>query len=298
MKPKVVVIVGQTATGKSALAVRVAKKYNGEIISADSRQVYKGIDLGTGKVTKKEMGGIPHFLIDVANPKKQFSVAEYKKLADKKIEEILNRGHLPIIVGGTGFYIDAVTKGIVLPEVPPNKILRKDLEKKTAGALYNILERLDKVRAKDIDPRNKVRIVRAIEVASALGKVPPITAIVPNYDFIKIGLKFPDEKLKQRIKLRLRKRIRGGMASEIFELRRKGVPWKRFIELGFDQKYIALFLKKKINEKEMLLRLLQANWQYAKRQMTWFKRDTKIKWFPTPSGALAFLASIPKLRAL
>src|SRR3989338_11675290 len=126
---KILVILGQTATGKSDLAVKIAKKIHGEIISADSRQVYKGLDIGTGKITKREMGGVSHHLLDIANPKRKFTVAEYKKLAEIKIQEIISRDKIPIICGGTGFYIDAVTKGIIFPEVPPNIKLRKSLEK-------------------------------------------------------------------------------------------------------------------------------------------------------------------------
>ena len=128
-KSKVIVILGTTATGKSDLAVKIAKKIKGEIISADSRQVYIGLDIGTGKITQKEMRGVPHHLLDVANPKHKFSVVQYKKLAEEKIKEIISRGNVPIICGGTGFYIDAITNGTIFPEVPPNKSLRKILEK-------------------------------------------------------------------------------------------------------------------------------------------------------------------------
>ncbi|OGI60502.1 tRNA (adenosine(37)-N6)-dimethylallyltransferase MiaA [Candidatus Nomurabacteria bacterium RIFCSPHIGHO2_01_FULL_37_25] len=276
---RIIVILGQTATGKSDLAVKIAKKIGGEIISADSRQVYKGLDIGTGKITEKEMQTIPHYLLDVANPKKQFTVAQYKILADKKIKEVIDRDKIPILCGGTGFYIDAVTKGMIFPKVPPNKKLRKDLEQKTAETLFNILKKLDKDRAKSIDSKNKVRLIRAIEIAKALGEVPKITEATPPYKFIKIGLKVPEKTLKRKIRIRLRKRIRSGMAIELYNLRKAGVPWKRFIELGFDQKYIALFLQGKISNKEMLEKLFKSNWQYAKRQMTWFKRDKEIKWF-------------------
>ena len=275
----VIVIVGQTATGKSKLAVRLAKKFNGEIISADSRQVYRGLDLGTGKISKEEMQDVPHHLLDVVNPKKQFTVAEYKKLAEKKIKEIIARGKIPIICGGTGFYIDAVTKGMILPEVPPNKKLRETLNKKTAPALFKMLQKLDNARAQNIDSNNKVRLIRAIEITKKLGRVPHLAIQPPSYNFIKIGLQVPEKTLKRKIKLRLRKRLRAGMAIEIYEMRKKGVPWKRFIELGFDQRYTALYLQGKINEQEMLEKLFQENWQYAKRQMTWFKRDKDINWF-------------------
>ncbi|MCX6747919.1 MAG: tRNA (adenosine(37)-N6)-dimethylallyltransferase MiaA, partial [Candidatus Nomurabacteria bacterium] len=182
MKPKVIVILGATSTGKSDLAVLLATtifKKKAEIISADSRQVYKGLDLGTGKITKKEMRGIPHHLLDVVNPKKTFTVTEFKKLADKKIKQILVRGNVPILCGGTGFYIDTVVNNVVFPEVPPNEELRKKLEQKNKEELFEILEKLDQQRAKDIKDKNelnnKVRLIRAIEIATSLGNVPKIT---------------------------------------------------------------------------------------------------------------------------
>ena len=133
-KQKIIIILGPTATGKSDLAVRLAKKFGGEVISADSRQVYKGLDIGTGKITKKEMAGVPHHLLDVAHPKKVFTVSDYKKLAERACKKIWDGGKIPILCGGTGFYIQAVADNIVLPEVPPNKKLRAQLEKKTAAA--------------------------------------------------------------------------------------------------------------------------------------------------------------------
>ena len=276
---KVIVILGQTTTGKSNLAVKIAKKFNGEVIGADSRQVYKGLNIGTGKITESEKEGVPHYLIDVIDPKRQFTVVRYKKLAEEKIKEILSRNKIPIICGGTGFYLDAVTKGIVLPKVPPNKKLRKDLTHKSIENLFEMLERIDPNRAKNIDPKNKVRLIRAIEIAKTLGSVPDVKLESQKYDFVKIGLKVPEETLKRRIRLRLRKRLRAGMAIELYDLRRKGVPWRRFMELGFDQKYVALYLQKKLTNKQMLENLFKGNWRYAKRQMTWFKRDKEIKWF-------------------
>ena len=196
---KVIVILGQTATGKSCLAVKIAKKIKGEIISADSRQVYRGLDIGTGKITKKEMQGIPHYLLDVVSPKHKFSVAEYQKLAEEKIKEILAKDKTPIICGGTGFYVDAITKGTIFPKVPPSVKLRKKLEKKSTAELLKILKKIDKKRAETIDPKNKVRLVRAIEITKALGKIPKITEKTPVYKFIKIGLYLPSDKLKKQI---------------------------------------------------------------------------------------------------
>jgi len=154
---KAIVIVGQTATGKSALAVRIAKNFCGEIISADSRQVYAGLDIGTGKILEKKMRGVPHHLLSVANPMKKFTVTQYQKLAMSAITDIVKRGKIPVIVGGTGFYIDAITKGLVFPDVPPNAKLRKELQKKSNEELFKILTKLDLSRTKSIDAKNKVR---------------------------------------------------------------------------------------------------------------------------------------------
>ena len=270
-KSAVIVILGQTATGKSDLAVKIAKKIGGEIISADSRQTYKGLDIGTGKITPKEMRGIPHHMLNVANPKRKFTVWQYKTLAEKKIEEILIRGKVPVICGGTGFFIDAVTKGIVFPEVPPNYSLRKKLASKDSGFLLQKLKRLDLRRAKDIESKNeqnnKVRLTRAIEIAQTLGKVPTTEARPMGYRFIKIGLYLPPDKLKKKVEKRVKKMFRDGLLKEIHKLKRGGISEKRLKELGFE--YFNPTPEKVISE----------TLKYAKRQITWFKRDHEIKWF-------------------
>jgi tRNA dimethylallyltransferase len=264
---KVIVILGQTATGKSNLAVQIAKKINGEIISADSRQVYKGLDVGTGKITQKEMKGVPHHLLDVVSPKKKFTVVEYQKLAIYAMAEIIKKEKTPIICGGTGFYIDAITKGIVFPEVPPNPKLRKILETKTTSQLFVMLKKIDPARAKTIDAKNKVRLIRAIEIAKALGKVPQITAVEPLYEFIKIGLYLPTDKLQKKIEKRVKKMFKDGLLKEIKKLKKTGVSDKRLKEFGFEY------------DKPTLEKVILETVKYAKRQMTWFKRDKEIKWF-------------------
>ena len=279
MKPKITIILGQTATGKSDLAIKIAKRFNGEVISADSRQVYKGLDIGSGKIMEKEMRGVPHHLINVANPKKVFSVAEYKKLAEKAVEKIIRDGKVPIICGGTGFYIDALINDIVLPKVPPNIKLRKVLEKKSTQELFKILKKLDKRRAKNIDKNNPVRLIRAIEIAKALGKVPHLVLGVPSYDILKIGIKLSSEKLKNNIEKRLIKRLNSGMIKEVDNLHKSGLSYKRMRELGLEYKFLANYLNKKISKKEMVEGLYTAICQYSKRQDTWFKRDKDIKWF-------------------
>ncbi|MFA5934635.1 MAG: tRNA (adenosine(37)-N6)-dimethylallyltransferase MiaA [Candidatus Paceibacterota bacterium] len=278
-KPKVIVVLGPTATGKSDLAVNIAKKYNGEIISADSRQVFKGMDLGSGKITKKEMLGIPHYLLDVVKPSTFFSMAKYKELADKKIKEIISKGKTPIICGGTGYYIDSVVKNIILPEVKLNLKYRKELENKSTEKLFELLKKLSPERAKTIDKNNKVRLVRALEIAKELGSVPTVVEKPSEYDFVFIGLDTKDQILKDRIALRLIKRIKIGMIEEIQRIHDKGTTWKRLESFGLEYKNTALFLQKKISKEEMIDNLNREIWQFVKRQRTWFKRNKNIKWF-------------------
>lgn len=281
---KVIVILGATATGKSSLAIKIAKKIDSEIISADSRQIYKGLDIGTGKVTKKEMQNITHHGFDIASPKKRFTVVEYKKYAEKKIKEIISRGKTPILCGGTGFYIDTVVNDTIFPQVKPNLKLRKKLEKKDLNELLKILKKLDKNRLKTIDTKNKVRLIRAIEIATTLGKVPKITQAKPVYNFIKIGLVLPLPELERKIKIRVKKMFdkknSGGLLKEIENLKKSGITKKRLKEFGFEYNDPTL--------ESVTLKSLQ----YAKRQNTWFKRDKEIIWFESS------LRSFPKIMEL
>jgi tRNA dimethylallyltransferase len=276
-KQKIIVILGQTATGKSDFAVQVAKKIGGEIISADSRQVYKGLDIGTGKITKKEMGSIKHYLLDVATPARTFTVQDFKTKAEKAIKEIYKKSKVPIICGGTGFYIDALVSGQILPEVPPNKKLRQELYQLDPIGLTWYLEKLDPERAKTIDKNNKVRLIRAIEIAKALGKVPN-SITKPKYDVMYIGLRLPDEVLKEKIHMRLFARIKEGMVKEVENLHKKGLSWERMNDLGLEYRYVSEFLQGKLTKAEMLEKLNTEIWHYAKRQKTWFKRNKKITW--------------------
>lgn len=280
IKPKIIIILGQTATGKSDFAVEIAKQIGGEIISADSRQVYKGMNWGTGKITKNEMRSVLHYLLDVTSPSKVFSVNDFQKKAIKAIEGISHNDKTPIICGGTGFYINAITNGTIFPNVPPNKKLRDELSRKTKEQLIKILEKLDKVRLKNIDQDNPVRLIRAIEIAKALGKVPTIHQDLHNskYEFLKIGLTLPSEILKERIKTRLFARIKKGMIKEVKNLHKDGVSWKRMNSLGLEYRYVALYLQKKLSKEEMIEKLNTEIWHFAKRQKTWFKRDKSTIW--------------------
>jgi tRNA dimethylallyltransferase len=279
----VIVILGPTATGKSALAVDIAKHVDGEVISADSRQVYTGLDIATGKITTREMLGVPHHLLDVVNPKTSrtgdFSVDEWRKLAEQKIIEILARGHVPIICGGTGFYIQSIVDNIVLPEVPPNPALRKRLDGKNLMDLVSMLKKLDPTRLKNIDAKNPVRLIRAIEIATALGSIPKLKKHKSKYNFIEIGLTTNLPELQKRIRARVTSRMKRGMIAEAEKLHKAGLSYKRMRELGLEYRYLADYLEGKLTKQQLTEHIYKSNVDYAKRQMTWFKRDKKIIWF-------------------
>jgi tRNA dimethylallyltransferase len=201
MKPKIIVVLGPTASGKSALAVRIARSLkSAEIISADSRQVYKGLDIGSGKITEAEMKSVRHHLLDVASPKKVFTVAEFQKMGRKTIEEIVARGNVPIICGGSAFYIQGLVDGTVFPEVLPNHALRARLEKMPLQKLQTLLKKKDPRRFAEIDQQNPVRLIRAIEIATALGTVPALPKPKSaSYHTLFIGTNIPTEELHKKI---------------------------------------------------------------------------------------------------
>ncbi len=276
-KLPIISISGPTSSGKTGASIALAKylkkhSITSEVVSADSRQVYRGLDLLSGKVTKKEMGAIPHHILSFVNPKKVYSVSDFKKDAERAIDKIHERGNLPILVGGTGFYIDAVTKGIILPEVPSNTELRKKLEKYSTEKLCETLKKLDSKRFKTIDTKNRVRLVRAIEIAKSIGSVPKIQS-KPKYEVFDFYIDLPDELLKKNIHTRLLERVKLGMLREAKKLHDSGVSWKRMNELGLECRYTAMYLQGKISKKQMISELETAIWQYAKRQRTWFKKN-------------------------
>lgn len=297
---KLIVILGPTASGKSELAVKLAKEFNGEIISADSRQVYKGMDIGTGKITPDtknslnfSMGqakkkyifthkGIPHYCIDVVSPKRKFTVIQYRKLALKAVGKILKKNKVPILCGGTGFYIQAIVDGIVIPEVPPDWKLRKKLEKKSVKELYRILKKLDPKRAKTIEKKNPRRLIRAIEIAKKIGLVPALKKEPLPYPVLIIGVKKKKQELERLIKKRFFKWLKQGFLKEVSKLRNPpasgGLSWQRIEEFGIHYRIAAQYLQNKITEKEMVEKSIIELQNYAKRQMTWFKKDTRIKW--------------------
>lgn len=285
-----IVIIGPTSSGKSKTAVELAlwlekntqkKRFQiegAEIISADSRQVYKGLDLTSGKITKEEMKGVSHHLLGVTSLKKTFTVHDYQKIARKTINDIINRNKVPIICGGTGLYIDALIKGFQLPEVSPNKALRDKLGKLSTEELFRILKIKDRERAAKIDNNNRVRLIRAIEVATALGQVPRLKPVPLPYQVIYFGIRRLNEELREVIKKRLTTRLKLGMVREVNSLHKKGVSWKRLEQLGLECRCLAYFLQKKISHDEMIRLISKETWKYVKRQMTWFKKNNEINW--------------------
>ncbi len=276
MKPKILVVCGPTATGKSDKAVEFALQRNGEIISADSRQIYKGLDIGSGKITHEEMQGVPHHLLDVADPREVFSVEEFVEQGKRAIDKILERGKLPIICGGTGFYIDALVHDIHFPQVEPNESLRKELESLSVEDLQAKLQELDPERFEAIDIHNPVRVIRAIEIAEALGSVPKLERN-SIYDIEWIYLDFADEILKERIYKRLISRLEHGMLEEAKKLNSEGLSFERMKQLGLEYRYQAMHLLGEITYEEMVELLNTKIWQFTKRQRTWFKKYGKLE---------------------
>ncbi len=283
---KVVVIVGRTATGKSDIAVRLARTYNGEVISADSRQVYTGLNIGTGKITTREMHGVPHHILDVCSPKKVFTAHDFVTRAARNLRCIADCGRIPIIAGGTGFYIDALLGNIALAHTPRNDTLRTKLEKQTTSQLLSLLKRKDQKRHADIlqknEQNNRVRLIRAIEVASCPRGALGHEATHPRYHVCWIGITLPDDALKQKIHARLVARLKQGMVAEARRLHTQGVSYKRMNQLGLEYRYLALFLQKKITKQELIEQLTTKIWQYARRQNTYWRKNKDIVWY-TPS---------------
>lgn len=291
-KPPIIVVVGPTASGKSTLAINLARTIGAEIISADSRQVYRGMDLGTGKVTKEEQRQARHHLIDIANPKIEYNVSHFLADAAKAIADIEARGKRVIICGGTTFWIEALMLGLPLPKVVPDPVFREKWSKKDAGELYGYLKRLDPERAKTIDKANKVRLLRSIEIAKALGKVPVIDrSVLPDLSrYIVIGLNPPVDELNRKIRERFMARMKAGMLEETLKLNRGGLSYERLESFGLEYRALVRFLQKKITDAELYAELPYDIIHYAKRQRSSLRRlekqGVKIHWVKDAPEAL------------
>jgi tRNA dimethylallyltransferase len=276
---KLVVVLGTNASGKSELGIRLANHLGGEVVSADSRQVYRGLDLGTGKITPAQAGTVKHHLIDVADVSEYFTLAQYQRAAYSAIEFISGAGKVPLLVGGTGLYISAVVEGYELVDVPPNDRLRAELECLSLAQLVERLERCDPDAASRIDRNNPRRLIRAIEVASAGRAHSAARKSSPRYNCLQLGLTWPLEILEERIEKRLRERLANGMVDEVAGLRSRGVPDIRLEKLGLEYRHITRYLRGELSTLDNLrLQLGTAIRQFAKGQVTWFKRDKRIIW--------------------
>ena len=274
-----IVVLGPTASGKTKIAIKLAKDFNGEIISADSRQIYRGMNIGTDKISPLETQGIPHYLIDIVNPDEEFTLAQYKELAIKTIREIQERKKLPFLVGGTGLYIQAITDNLEIPTVPPDAKLRSNLERIDQKKLVEMLKKLDPVGAKKIDLNNPRRIIRALEVCLKTGQ--PFSSQTRKgkrlFKIIEIGLNPPREKLYQKIDQRVDWMIENGLINEVKSLLKKYPPnLPAFSGIGYQE--IIQYLQGKITLEESIQQIKFHTHQYARRQITWFKKDQKIKW--------------------
>jgi len=281
MQNKLLVILGPTASGKTDLSIKLAKKYNGEIVSADSRQIYKGMNIGTAKPLNLQ--GIPHWLLDIKNPNQLYSVGEYKKDAVKIIRQILKRKKLPILVGGTGLYIKAVVENLDIPEVKANPILRakieKEIEKNGLDFVFKKLIKLDPEAAYIVDPKNPRRIVRALEITQLTKKPFSQQRKIgsPIFDVLEIGISVPKEELQKRIGRRIEQMLKDGSIEEVKNLIKKyGAEQQAFDAIGYRE--IIEYLAQKITLEEAIEKMKNNTWHYAKRQMTWFKPDKKIIW--------------------
>lgn len=288
--PRVLVIVGPTASGKTSLGIKLAKKFAGEIISADSRQIYRGLNIGTAKPTLQERQAISHRLIDIRNPNQPYTVAQYKRDCIKAVRQTLNKNKLPIIVGGTGLYIKAVVDNLTIPQVKADPLLRgkleQELQDRGLNFIYKELIKLDPEAAYIIDPRNPRRVIRALEIALSTKR--PFSETrrqsKPLFDFLQIGISQPREKLRTRIDKRIDMMIREGLIDEVKNLIKKyPVQTRAFEAIGYRE--IIDHLQGKTSLEEAAKAMKKNTWHFAKRQLTWFRKDKSIHWLTTQAQA-------------
>jgi len=285
--PKLIVILGPTASGKSGLGIDLARKFRGEIISADSRQIYRGMNIGTAKISKREMREVRHYMIDLVKPSETLTLAEYKDKAIEVINNISRRGKVPFLVGGTGLYISAIVDNWLIPKVKPSKKLRRELEAKSNKWLFSRLKKLDPATAVRIDQKNKRRLVRAVEVClSAKGSFSELRKKgEPLFETLLIGLDLPRQKLYKRIGERVDEMLEGGLVREVKGLLKKGYGPNLPAMSGIGYKQIGLYLKHKISLEEAVNLIKRDTRRYAKRQMTWFGWDSRIHWVKSGTEA-------------
>lgn len=285
MKPRVIVIVGPTASGKTTCAIELAKQINGEIVSADSMQIYEEMNIGTAKVTNEEMSGIKHYMINVAKPDEVFNVVMYKEMAEKAIEEILKKGKVPIVVGGTGLYINTLVNGIEFSQTAEDENCRRELEKRAesegAEKLYEELKSIDPEAAEIIDKNNVRRVIRALEIYKVTGKTKTEldreSIKETKFNFLLYGIQTDRQELYERINRRIDIMLEQGLIKEVKELSDKYVLSKTALQ-GLGYKEVLEFINGNCTYNEMVEKLKMETRRYAKRQITWFKRDKRIEW--------------------
>ena len=275
MKPKLVVIEGTNASGKSGLGVALAANYGGEVVSADSRQVFRGLDLGSGKITPEEMQGVRHHLIDIAEPNDFFSMHDFQRLAYEAVDDVRARGRTPFLVGGTGLYVASVTDGYVMSDTEPDLEYRAYLETMDTPKLYEMLRELRPEM--EIDEKNRNRVMRQLEKIHDGDDHSAPNA--PRYDCLKLGVTWPRPVLRARIDERLDRRLEQGMIEEVQGLLDRGASVEFLKKLGLEYRFITQYLIGEIPDRNEMVELLRtAIKQFAKRQTTWFRRDRDIQW--------------------
>ncbi|MCK5475484.1 MAG: tRNA (adenosine(37)-N6)-dimethylallyltransferase MiaA [Candidatus Pacebacteria bacterium] len=283
LKP-LIVILGPTSSGKTEIGFKLAKKYNGEIINADSRQIYKEMDVGTGKATDSittqySISNIPIHLISIKTPNQKFSLSQYKKLAVKAIDDIHKQGKIPILVGGTGLYISTIVNNLEIPKAIPNQKIRKRLEKHTEKYLFKKLKKVDPNSAKTIGENNKRKLIRALEVYEITGK--PFSSQQKKgkslFNILQIGIKIDREKLYEKIDARVDRMIEIGLIKETKKLSKK-YSFNLPAMSGIGYYEIGSYLKDEMSLDEAIQKVKFRTHQYARRQITWFKKDERIKW--------------------
>jgi len=291
-KDNLLVIVGPTAVGKTDLSIEIAERFNGEIISGDSMQIYQGMDIGTAKIRKDEMRDIPHYLIDTYKPDHYFSAAEFQEVASKMIVDIESRGKLPIIVGGTGLYIKSVTHNYKFPTVTVNKEYRDSLqeiaEKYNNEYLHMKLRSVDPEAADKLHPNDQKRIIRALEIYHSTGKTSSqlIQKDESSYNLLMIGLTMDRQKLYSRINRRVDKMIEEGLVNEVKNLLKQGYNLSNISMQGIGYKEIILYLQEEISFIEAVDKIKQGSRRYAKRQLSWFRAMDEIEWFDVTNDDL------------
>ena len=281
---KLIVVLGPTASGKTALGLQLARAFKGEIISADSRQVYRGMDIGTAK--ERDTGAVRQHLVDILDPDEPFSVAEWKRLALRAAEDIIARGHLPIVVGGTGLYIQSLVDNLDIPSITANQTLRASLAEKSDAELLGLLRRLDPSMLRTIDARNRRRVIRALEVMILTGETWTGKRAhgKPFFDVLQIGIDLPRRELYARIDERVRRQIDSGLVDEVRHLLKKYPSMLPSLSaIGYRE--IVCSLSGEITLPEAIARIQFATHAYVRRQLTWFRKDKRIKWVKTPEEA-------------